>query len=140
MQRECLKQLSPMGQETAIAAWLNQPCDNNESIDGTILNEDLCICAPTGIEIVTHKSIVTQRPQNTPGPTSNNRTTGLCYPFLGNGSVNTLPRRCNGVIARVGSCHVTCVFCRQQPARQWTGWVAVTWHVFYVKRIRAAST
>jgi hypothetical protein len=30
------------------------------------------------------------------GPTRNNRK-GLCNPFLGNGSVNTHPRRCNDV-------------------------------------------
>jgi hypothetical protein len=66
------------------------------------------------------------------GPTRNNRTTGVCNPFLGNGLVNTLPRRCNGIIATVASCHVRCVFCRQQPARQWIGEITNTWHVFSV--------
>jgi hypothetical protein len=49
-------------------------------------------------------------------------TTGLFNPFLGNGSVNTLPRGCNDVMTTVGSCHVTCVFYRQQPApMDWLG-------------------
>jgi hypothetical protein len=43
-------------------------------------------------------------------PTRNNGRTGLCNPFLGNGSVNTLPRRCNNVTTTVNSGHVTCVF------------------------------
>jgi hypothetical protein len=73
-------------------------------------------------------------------PTRNNITTGLCNPFLGNSSVNTLPRKCNDVTTTMGSCHVTCVFCRQQPACWWTCWVAVTWHVFSVRRVCAAST
>jgi hypothetical protein len=45
------------------------------------------------------------------GPTRNSRTTELCNPFLGNGSVNTLPRRCNDVTTIVLSYQVTCVFC-----------------------------
>jgi hypothetical protein len=50
-----------------------------------------------------------------------------------NGSVNTLPHRCNDVTVTMSICHVTCVFCRRQPARQWTGKVANTWHVFSVR-------
>jgi hypothetical protein len=40
------------------------------------------------------------------GPKRNNRMTGLCNPFLGNGSVNILPRRCNDITTIMGSCHV----------------------------------
>jgi hypothetical protein len=42
---------------------------------------------------------------------------GICKPFLSNGSVNTLPRRCNDTTARVGSRHVTCVFYGRGPCR-----------------------
>jgi hypothetical protein len=66
------------------------------------------------------------------GPISNSRTTGLWNPFLDNGSVNILLRRCKYVTAAAGNCHVTCVFCRQQPARQWIDEIANTWHVFSV--------
>jgi hypothetical protein len=45
------------------------------------------------------------------GPTRDNKTTEICNPFLGNGSINTLPRRCNDVTTTVHSYRVTCVFC-----------------------------
>jgi hypothetical protein len=41
-------------------------------------------------------------------PTCNNRTTGLCNLFLGNGSVNTLLCRCSDVTTTVSSGHVMC--------------------------------
>jgi hypothetical protein len=82
--------------------------------------------------------IARQRPRKH-GPTPSSRTTGLCNPFIGNGLVNTLLSRCNDITTTVDSCHVTDVFCRQQPTCQWTGWVAIKWHVFSVRRVHAAS-
>jgi hypothetical protein len=90
-----------------------------------------------------HFNIVTDLINALPGNGSihalNNRTTILCNPFLGNGSVNTFP--C------VGQCYATrwrhqqwklCLsgqmlwlVARQQPARQWTGEIAITWLVFF---------
>jgi hypothetical protein len=41
------------------------------------------------------------RNTHTHGPTRSNRTTALCTPFLGNSSVNTLPRKCNDVTSQL---------------------------------------
>jgi hypothetical protein len=65
--------------------------------------------------IVTCQHIARQRLYKYPALYAHsNRTAGLCNPFLGNGSVNTLPRRqwCHTIVDRN---HMWRVFCRSAP-------------------------
>jgi hypothetical protein len=89
--------------------------------------------------ILWHVNPLLDNTRNTHGPTRNSRTMWLCNTLLGNGSVNTIPRRCNNVTATVGSRDVICAFCKQQPERQLTGWIAITWYMFSVAPYRAAA-
>jgi hypothetical protein len=74
------------------------------------------------INVLGYVNLLLGKARKTHGPAHNNRTMGLCNRLIGNSSANTLPRRCNDVTTTVGSCHATCVSCRQQPESQWTGW------------------